>query len=838
MAFNYRGDLIAPMPAEMEAALVARATEGAFTPNLKEAMFILERLRISSADVTAFRYRSPAGDTAVLALRGEDKQGGDGGKSMRQFHCILDRDGNAELVAGLPSAPRLLFGFDLLSARPEAPVMVVEGEKTAEKGAERFPHHLLITSVNGAQSPHKTDWSDLAGRDVTIWPDNDKPGVDYARSVAAHALASGANAVRIVRVPDGLAEGWDLADDLPPEVSEEDLQSAVTNAAPAAWDEVKSALRSDSDEHRLPPFRLPDGHLAKHAHVVAAVNDALEHISSGCHRREWWWVLGGIYHALGPDGLSLAVEWSRRGADEHGKFHEGEVEKIFETFAVRPLPHPMPLRSLFWRAWRESAAQDAEGNGWRPEPEAMAEAELALFESEHRKFRLDSNITIAIQEKTSGGSYRISQISEEAARSFYKPRLILDFEGKKKVSVFELWERNQRIPPLKAVFRPGEDVAAGEFNLFQGLALSPSKGKGSYGLFRQLIDRISAENEVQGDYIWKLLAYRIQNLHTFVPIVLILLGPQGSFKSTFTSVIAHLLAPYSISISDPENLAGRNNGVLHEKLFVQAEEVELKSDEHNNKFKNYVLNDIIDFHDKYKTQWQGQNRGFIAITTNSRLPVKVPPDSRRYAVLGVSDPFDGDEAKRGELYGRMQAELESGGYEALLYDLQHANLDDFNPRVFPKTPKFRELVEMEVGKEPITAWLREVLENRGVIWNQKVWGWNGDVSKDDLYSHYSAWSDHNGITARNATLRKDQWAKRLMELLSGNVKSVRRTAEGKRAWFLSFAHYETCCRAYEEQLKCKIERAASPPTAPGAITPLPAIPDGQGVAEEGGSYPF
>jgi hypothetical protein len=826
----------------MEAALVERATTGRLKPGavsagLAEAMAVLEKLRSYYPAVAPFAYRSATG-TAILTFRGvvEDSRGRR--KTMRQFHCVADRDGNAELVAGLPSEPRPLYNLDLLRSRPDAPVLVVEGEAAANGGAARFPDHVLTTSLNGAGSPHKSDWSSLSGRDVFIWPDNDAAGGDYARRVAAHSLASGARDVRIVAVPEGLPDGWDVADRLPGGLSQDDLQAALAAAPSVAWDQVKGFLRVNRSELHWPPFRLPDGHLARVKHVVNAIKQALERIDSGCHRRDWWSILGCIYHALGQDGLALAVAWSKQGADKHRKFHDGEVERIFEAFALQPQPNTLLLRWLFWRAWREEKAKDPGGDGWFPDDQAVREADLAEFETRHRKLRFGGNVRIGMQQKQQDGSYLIEQLPEDTVRSINKSLNFWDPQVKKRVSIFDYWERNQRIPPLKAVFRPGEEVGPDEFNLFQGFRLRPAKNKGSYALFRALLDRISAENELPNEYLWKLLAYRVQNLHTFVPIVMILIGPQGSFKSTFTTVIRKLLEPYSISISDAENLAGQNNGVLFEKLFVQAEEVELRGDEHNNRFKNYVTNDMIDYKDKYLRQWQGSNRGFIAMTTNTKLPLRVPPDSRRFLVLGVSDPFDGDETKRGDLYSRMHAELEAGGYEALLYDLQHTDLFSFNVRDFPKTPKFRELVEMEVGQEPITAWLRELLEERGASLSGKVWGWVGDVNKDELYSQYSHWSDRNGVTARNATLRKDQWAKRLRELLGGKVESLRLTVNGRRTWFLRFADYEACCRAYEDQLRTKVERAAGLPAATGNISPLPATLQDRRVAEENDPTPF
>ena len=83
---------------------------------------------------------------------------------------------------GFPK-PRPLYGLDRLSARPEAPVVVTEGEKAADAAARLLPDHVAMTSPGGAKAAKATDWSPLAGRRIVIWPDADQAGQDYARAV-------------------------------------------------------------------------------------------------------------------------------------------------------------------------------------------------------------------------------------------------------------------------------------------------------------------------------------------------------------------------------------------------------------------------------------------------------------------------------------------------------------------------------------------------------------------------------------------------------------------------------------------------------------------------------
>jgi uncharacterized protein (DUF927 family) len=80
-------------------------------------------------------------------------------------------------------APRPLYRLDKLAERPEAPVIVCEGEKSAEAATVLCPGHVVTCSSNGSNSAKQTDWSPLKGRPVLIWPDADKPGDKYKTDV-------------------------------------------------------------------------------------------------------------------------------------------------------------------------------------------------------------------------------------------------------------------------------------------------------------------------------------------------------------------------------------------------------------------------------------------------------------------------------------------------------------------------------------------------------------------------------------------------------------------------------------------------------------------------------
>lgn len=111
-------------------------------------------------------------------------------------------------------APRPLYGLQNLAAMPNAPVLIVEGEKTADAAQAIFPAYAVTTWSGGAMAVDKADFSPLAGRCVVIWPDNDEPGFTAAVGVASK-LERIAQLTSIVLPPDSFPSGWDLADEAP-----------------------------------------------------------------------------------------------------------------------------------------------------------------------------------------------------------------------------------------------------------------------------------------------------------------------------------------------------------------------------------------------------------------------------------------------------------------------------------------------------------------------------------------------------------------------------------------------------------------------------------------------
>lgn len=198
--------------------------------------------------VAAWCYRDAAGSVLALEMR---FVAATGAKETRPLVYAEHADtGRRSWRWQAPPVPRPTYGLDRLAERPEAPVLICEGPKAAEAAGERWPDVVAIATYGGAQGARHCDVSALRGRDVTVWPDADAAGAQYAATVAAMAREAGAASVRVVALPEGLPAGWDLADAAPdgwdaarlralldaaPEIAADDAPAAEADGVPRGY---------------------------------------------------------------------------------------------------------------------------------------------------------------------------------------------------------------------------------------------------------------------------------------------------------------------------------------------------------------------------------------------------------------------------------------------------------------------------------------------------------------------------------------------------------------------------------------------------------------------------
>ena len=188
-----------------------------------------------------FRHQRHGPPSKLFTYRNEKKQ-------ILGYVCRFDKPGvKKEIIpfsycqsdTGLRAwrwkaldTPRPLYGLDELAEKPNATVIIVEGEKAADAGRQLLPNMAVITWPGGSKAFHRADWEILKNRKkVVLVPDADEPGRaamdgatdDYGvwKPGIAQLIEKIVDKVHVIHLPDDFSKGWDLADALQEKWSQE-----------------------------------------------------------------------------------------------------------------------------------------------------------------------------------------------------------------------------------------------------------------------------------------------------------------------------------------------------------------------------------------------------------------------------------------------------------------------------------------------------------------------------------------------------------------------------------------------------------------------------------------
>ena len=120
-----------------------------------------------------------------------------GGKTFLSLMYCSDGDRTRWLACDFP-APRPLYNWPELKAKPADPVLIVSGEANVDAAKILFPQHVSVCCPYGLSSIEKADWSDLKDREVLILPPNDERKSKFIDVSGLCAYKAGSRDVRVL----------------------------------------------------------------------------------------------------------------------------------------------------------------------------------------------------------------------------------------------------------------------------------------------------------------------------------------------------------------------------------------------------------------------------------------------------------------------------------------------------------------------------------------------------------------------------------------------------------------------------------------------------------------
>ena len=270
--------------------------------------------------------------------------------------------------------------------------------------------------------------------------------------------------------------------------------------------------------------------------------------------------------------------------------------------------------------------------------------------------------------------------------------------GEKEVPLGSWWighpHRRQYDGGMRFMPERDEDVVNDALNLWQGFAVSPVKpaGKSGEAGCKLFLDHgskiICSGNEDHFDYLIKREAFIVQKRTRSEIAVGLRTEGEGTGKGIWARILNHLYGQHAMEIRNPEHVIGKHNPHLEKMLRLTADESLFASDpKHRNALYNLITEPHLTIEPKFVDVYQARNYLNLDLLSNAAHFLPVSGSARRFFAPTVSQ----DKANDHAYFGKIFAQMQNGGYEALLYHLLHEiDLSDFNVRDVPKTAELAE----------------------------------------------------------------------------------------------------------------------------------------------------
>ena len=256
---------------------------------------------------------------------------------------------------------------------------------------------------------------------------------------------------------------------------------------------------------------------------------------------------------------------------------------------------------------------------------------------------------------------------------------------------------------------PGDKAPDSVYNLWTGFGCDPETDVTLFEArlaFWHLKYVICDGDKLAFRYLVAWLARAAQYPDLPAEVATVLLGGQGSGKSTLGRWFCDLFGSHGKHIQQTRHLVGNFNAHLRTALALFVDEAFFAGDKAGaNILKALVTENCIAIEQKGMDVVTARNRLKIMMATNSVHAIRAAGDERRFFVVSVSNCKKQDH----EYFAKLHRWWGSGGKEKLLGALLNYNLDGFNVRKVPNTGALED--QKLHSLEPLDAWLFDMLQD-------------------------------------------------------------------------------------------------------------------------------
>ena len=243
------------------------------------------------------------------------------------------------------------------------------------------------------------------------------------------------------------------------------------------------------------------------------------------------------------------------------------------------------------------------------------------------------------------------------------------------------------------------------WNLWRGFSVEPAPGDWSL-LQNHLHENISRGDIKTNNWFLNWMALGVQQPGLVIGTAPVLMGFPGTGKGVLANAYGRLWGPHFITVTHAEHVTGRFSGHLFAKRLVFIDEGIFGGNRRDaGVIKTRVTDPLIILERKGVDAITIQNRMMFMIASNEASVVPADKGDRRWMVIEVGDGRREDRP----YFAAIQAQMDSGGYAAMLHDLLRRDLSlGPDPR---KTIKTKALFEQTLlAQPPEVKYLHGLLE--------------------------------------------------------------------------------------------------------------------------------
>jgi len=284
---------------------------------------------------------------------------------------------------------------------------------------------------------------------------------------------------------------------------------------------------------------------------------------------------------------------------------------------------------------------------------------------------------------------------------------------------------------------------AGVLNLWQGFAIEPKPG--DWSLMRAHIFSVLCDSDKgHFDYIMGWMAYMVQHPAEQGEVAVVMKGVEGCGKGTLAKALLRIIGQHGLAVSNARHLTSNFNGHLRDAIFLFADEAFFAGDKaHVGVLKSIITEPYLTVEAKFQDAVQMPNFLHVMMASNEEWVVPASLEARRFFVLEPNDSAKG----KHQYFADIWAQMDSGGYGAMLHDLLAMDLTHFDVRAVPATEGLRHQKKLSLATPD--AWWKDCLE-RGYVFRSRhgleaIFGkWHEVVSMELLFRSYTEFAKDRG----------------------------------------------------------------------------------------------